>query len=381
VNVAILGIKSIPAQAGADRVVERLLEHRSPEHEYWIYIRKDTESGATCHDNLHFIHVPALRGKHLGAFVYFLLCTAHCLLKRRYDVAHVHNSDFGLFVPLLRLKPGLRVLGTFHGDPYTRQKWGPLARFYLRCSERVFVSASHRLSSVSRFKDQAPGLFGRRSVLYIPNGVDAVDFSKPPQQPFPYAQYGLVPGNYVLFAAGRLDRTKGLHLLLAAYRQLPQAPRLLAVGDFAHDAAYSAQIQAQAAEDERVVLYPSLLARDTLLDVVHRCAVFVFPSLYEAMSMMLLEAIACGPRIVASNIDANLELLGADYEFAYPAEDADALAASLGAALAAPAGSPALWQRTRERHSWPRIAKAYEAQYAALRGAAPASAVSGSTVS
>ena len=35
-NIAVLGIKTMPAVAGADRVVEQLLEHFSPKNDYWV---------------------------------------------------------------------------------------------------------------------------------------------------------------------------------------------------------------------------------------------------------------------------------------------------------------------------------------------------------
>jgi starch synthase len=368
VNVAILGIKSLPATGGADRVVEKLLENVSPEHEYWVYIRKDTPGALHCAGNVHTVHVPALTGKHLGSFSYFFLCCVHYLLKGRYDLAHVHNSDFGLFVPLLRLKPGVPVLGTFHGDPYTRRKWGGLARAYLRLSERVFVTFCHRLTSVSRFKDSAAGLFGRRPVAYIPNGVDPY-WSETESAGFDYASYGLAPGRYVLFACGRLDSTKGLHHLLDAYLARSWEEKLLVVGDLSHDPRYTAQIDARVRDRTDVVIHRRLLPREMLLDVVRHAKVFVFPSEVEAMSMMLLEAISCRTVVVCSDIPENVEVVGADYRYLYPTHDGDALRRRLEAALDDPAAESLtgqLYESCMRRFGWGSIAQAYEDAYQAL---------------
>ncbi len=367
-KIAVLGIKALPAVAGADRVVEKLLENFSSDHDYWVYIRKDTPNAASCHDNLHFVHVPALRGKHLGSFSFFLMCCVHYLIKGRYDLAHVHNSDFGLFVPLLRLKPRLPVLGTFHGDPFARDKWGTFARFYLRMSERLFVTFCHRLTSVSRFKDQVPGLWGRRRVEYIPNGVDSY-WQDEEGSDFDYAGHGLHRGSYALFACGRLDPTKGLHDVLAAYRLLDDAPDLLVVGDFSHDQGYSERIRLEASQDPRVRLHEGLLDRETLLDVVRGCQVFVFPSEVEAMSMMLLEAVSCRRPVVCSDIPENVEVVGEGHRGLYPVGDPAALARRLEADLGHPDREEMASQLADEalrRFRWGSIAGRYEELYGTL---------------
>ncbi len=369
-NVAILGIKTLPAVAGADRVVEKLLENFSGENDYWIYLRKDTSSKTVCHDNLHFIHVPALSGKHLGSFSYFFLCCVHYLLKGRYDLAHVHNSDFGFFVPLLRLKFRVPILGTFHGDPYTRQKWGRFAKFYLRLSERFFVQFCHRLSSVSRFKGRVNGLWSSKQVDYIPNGVDPY-FQESHPESLDLADMALMPGAYVLFACGRLDSTKGLHHLLSAWESVDTPLKLCVVGDFTHDAAYSARVDARIAADASIVAQRRLLGREALLELVRNCKLFVFPSEYEAMSMMLLEAISCKRPVLCSDIPANRELLVPDYPYLHRTKDSDSLAERLQAALTDTRledWSSRLYERCMHEYAWDSIASAYESLYASLKG-------------
>jgi glycosyltransferase involved in cell wall biosynthesis len=376
-NVAILGIKTLPAVAGADRVVEKLLENFSTEHDYWVYLRKDSSS-VSCHDNLHFIHVPALRGKHLGSFSYFFLCCVHYLLKGRYDLAHVHNSDFGLFVPLLRLKLGVPVLGTFHGDPYSREKWGSFAKLYLRLSECFFVQFCQRVSSVSRFKDQVRGLWTRKAVTYIPNGVDPY-FQESHPESLDLADFGLEPRAYLLFACGRLDSTKGLHHLLAAWGSVDTTHRLCVVGDFSHDATYSARVDAIIEADPSIHAHRRLLGREALLELVRNCVLFVFPSEYEAMSMMLLEAISCMRPVLCSDIPPNLELLVPGYPYVYRTGDDRSLAERLEAALADPElerWSEKLYERCMRDYAWGPIAAEYEELYREASGGsiAPASA-------
>ena len=51
------------------------------------------------------------------------------------------------------------------------------------------------------------------------------------------------------------------------------------------------------------------LAPEEVRGVMYACDLFMFPSLFEAMPMALLEAMSAGMPIIASDIPANRELL------------------------------------------------------------------------
>jgi glycosyltransferase involved in cell wall biosynthesis len=357
-RIAIFGIKKLPAVAGADRVVERVLEHYPTGHDVTVYLIRDGDATLTCTADRHYVYVPALKGKHTRAFSYFFLSCLHFLVKGRAEAAHVQHSDFGLFSALLKLKRGVRIVGTFHGNPYERQKWGPVAKAFLRLSEWFFVRCCDALTSVSPTKT-VPG----RVVTYVPNGVEPWSPSGEPSA-FPYDELGLTKGEYVMFACGRLDSTKGLHHLLRAYKTLERRQRLLVVGDFTHDARYSQEIDLLAAEDERVILCKRLLDRETLFDVLWNADVFVFPSEIEAMSMVLLEAIACRKTTVCSDIAENIAVVGERYPYLFHSGDASSLAAVLTRALDATgrADDDAIpFDEIARRFRWDEIAREYVA--------------------
>jgi len=369
-RIAVLGIKRLPASAGADRVVEQLLERLSPENHYTVYLLRDESPKLQCTADRHYVYMPTLKGKHLRAASYFLMCCVHYIVVGHYDVVHVHNSDFGLFCPLLKLKRNIRVIGTFHGDPAKRDKWGRLAKLALTVSEAMFVRFCDALSSVSVEK-QVP----RQAVQYIPNGIEAPSLpaaGDTAQKGFRLPELGLVEHDFIMFACGRLDRTKGLHHLLAAYRDCHRTEQLLVVGDFSHDAKYSKSIIAAATYDERVVLHKHLLNKPTLTSALRRCKVFVFPSEVEGMSMMLLEAIASGALVVSSDIPANLAVIGKDYPYTFCSGDPVGLRRALELALDGASGqheTQVLRERVASTFCWEKIARAYEKLYV---GASPA---------
>ena len=68
---------------------------------------------------------------------------------------------------------------------------------------------------------------------------------------------------------------------------------MLVVGDLGHAPGYEERLR-ELAEGLPVTFVPRLDDKAVLLGLLQHCRVFVFPSTVEAMSMMLLEALAEG---------------------------------------------------------------------------------------
>ena len=370
-KIAVLGSKSLPAFAGADRVAENILHHlpAADGHRYHIYVvRTPAQPRAFDHaPNIRVIPVPALSGKHSKATSYFFLSALHCALVLRPDLAHLHDSALGPFAWILRLfRPRMPLLGTFHGNPYERAKWSAFAKAFLRFSESAFIRACSALTTVARAKVADVRARAKTPIEFIPNGV-----SPNPEIPKTLLaeKYGLVPGHYLMFAAGRMDPTKGLHHLLDAADRLPLDIPLLVVGGFeGHNQDYSEQLLARCRATPHLVLIPKLLTQPELFELVAGAKLFVFPSEIEAMSMMLLEVISCGVPVLASDIAENTEVTGPDYPWLFRNADPAALAEKLSLFLRTGPGPElaALRARCARDFNWTTLALRYLALYRRL---------------
>lgn len=137
--------------------------------------------------------------------------------------------------------------------------------------------------------------------------------------------------------SGRLSEEKDLPRLLTAWEVLvserPHACLTLIGAGSAHR---SVESELRATVARRPGLRASVRFTGWLPDPSPEVAaadVFVFPSLSEGMSNALLEACALGRVVVASDIEANVEILGSGYPLLFAAGDADELLGALRRAL------------------------------------------------
>ena len=127
------------------------------------------------------------------------------------------------------------------------------------------------------------------------------------------ARYGLPP-RYVL-AVGTLEPRKNLTTLLKAFARLRRAGevdpalRLVLAGARGWlDEPIFRTVRSFGLDE--VVRFPGFIDDDDLPDLYRGAEAFVFPSLYEGFGLPLLEAMACGAPVVASNTSSMPEVAG-----------------------------------------------------------------------
>jgi glycosyltransferase involved in cell wall biosynthesis len=115
-----------------------------------------------------------------------------------------------------------------------------------------------------------------------------------------------LPSGPKILHVGRLSPLKNHEALINTMRLLPGASLVLVGGGELRDS-IEQRVKASGL-GERIHLMGEI-ASDEVRRVMHACDLFMFPSLSEAMPMALLEAMAAGMPIIASDIPANRELL------------------------------------------------------------------------
>ena len=232
-------------------------------------------------------------------------------LRRGYDIVHVHEP---------MLPPGLAaiaatraaVVATFHmasADARWYRRFAPVVR---RARRRIDAAIAVSPQARDLVTSVLPGRY-----RIVPNAVET---------PAPVAPHG-VNGNGPprLLYVGRADPRKGLDVLLRAFRRVSAPARLDLAGPVAADTA-----------DPRVhALGPvSELHLRALLEAAD---VVCVPSLRaESFGIVIVEAMAAGAAVVASNLEGYAGVLPHGCGRLVPAGDAVALGDALEDLVSAP---------------------------------------------
>ena len=270
------------------------------------------------HRGMRLVSLPTLGSKHLDAIVHSLLATMACW-GGGYDVVHYHAIGPCLVSPLARLR-GRRVVATIHGQDWRRGKWGAFATEVLRLSEWMALHIPNATISVSESLAERYRSESGRDVIYIPNGI-SID---PGDDIGILDQHKLTDAGYIL-SAGRLVPEKGVHDLIEAHSHIGSGLPLVIAGDTSMSDSYVMALRESASED---VIFVGYEYGARLAALFRHAAIFVLPSLVEGLPLVLLEALAYGTPVLASDIAPNVEVLGKEGRY-FPAGDVDGLAVSL----------------------------------------------------
>lgn len=201
------------------------------------------------------------------------------------------------------------------------------------------------------------------SMTVIPWGVDADTFAVPVGDPRSRGS-GARRGPYLLHVGARRPH-KNVVTLIRALARLPEEIRLVLVGSV--DERMPDPVPATAAAlgvEHRIEHLPQVSDAD--LAALYRGAhVFVFPSLVEGYGLPLLEAMAAGAPVVASDIPVFREVAGEAAELV-AAEDPEAWADAV-TRLGDPRRRTALVDRGRDRAQTASWARAADQLIAAVR--------------
>lgn len=221
---------------------------------------------------------------------------------------HFHGTRAGLPGGLAARLSGAQGVYTVHGWACHPRR-SRVLEIASRRIERAIVRLCDRVICVSQGDLEtglALGLLGPEKASVIPNGVDTSQFQEAPDRERAREALGLEPWDVSIGLVGRLTRQKGQEVLLrAAPLVLDEVPasRFLLVGD-GED---RDRLEALA---ERLDLRSRVRFLGTRRDVpalMRALDVFVLPSHWEGMPISLLEAMAAGLPVVASNVTGSRE--------------------------------------------------------------------------
>lgn len=291
---------------------------------------------------------------------------ARLLRRHRIDVLHAHlvqSSLVGLTAALLARTP-VRVMTRHHSDAVflsgsraARAIDGLTGRL---ANEVIAVSEAARRAMI-----ELDGI-DERKITVVPNGFDWERIQPGPGSARAVREEFKLGESTVLCAVGRLDRLKGQDVLLRAFAQVAGPDTRLVIVGPGPQKNFLEELARELSVAERVVFTGY---RPDVYDIVAASDLVVHPSLSEAHSLTIIEALNLARPVIATDVGAARDaVIPEETGWLVPANDEKALAQSINEALSdrqrARAMAEAGRRLVRAKYPIEKMVAGYEAVYA-----------------
>lgn len=245
--------------------------------------------------------------------------------EQKADIVHTHNPGtliYGAIGALLADVPV--IINTEHGYGYSIGRPKKVVETLLRNWVDMTISVSNTLKG-----QLSNSLIHSKKITTIYNGIDPSPYNEISAAYSLRKRFGFLPTDTIVGNVARLAEVKNHYLLLRVMKkiieEIPQA-KLLIVGDgelrnkleaFAKDLGIS----------NNVVFGGEV---DNVSELLHLMDIFVLSSTYEGISITILEAMASGKAVVATNVGGNPEIIiNGETGILVPLNDKDTMAQTI----------------------------------------------------
>lgn len=246
----------------------------------------------------------------------FALLISKDISSRKYDIMHIN----GVSGALLALKFRKITVFTIHGnslESYRSQKK------YLNTINKIFNLLNSLISfifeviatkfsyiavSVSNTtKSNFYSVRKKSKILVIPNGVIARRENSNAREVISQ-KYNLEHNSFICLWVGRNPERKGLNIAIKSVEKNSSA--VLMIVGFKSDKTSNGNL-----------VYCGQVKSEELTTLYHSADALIFPSHYEAMSYVILEAVSIGLPIIGFRKNFLIDILGPDYPLLCDSED------------------------------------------------------------
>jgi len=315
--VMLLSDVEMPWGGTAKQAVHLACELQSREVTIAIVSKKlrsaNGSSASHCQSKAHqegnvisFVRLPILSFQPAWSFFFSFLIWAG-INRNCFQIIHAHSPRVGVIASLvgwlMRKRvvtkvPSVEHVGDFKGGPLSRE----LRRWILTKGTASFIAVSKELAQGLRDAGISP-----QKITLIPNGIDLTTVaSHSNRSALKSGLLGTANCTVVLYV-GRLIEEKGLDHLFAVWASMPSrnGAVLLIVGDGPLRKDLESRVG-----DLQILSSVRFLGHQADVSKFYAIAdLFVLPSRTEGMSNALLEAMAGGIPVVASDTGGNRDLL------------------------------------------------------------------------
>jgi glycosyltransferase involved in cell wall biosynthesis len=353
-KVAIVGIQGVPANYGGfESLVENIIgENCSPGIQYTIFCSsKDMSEKLKRYKGCQLKYV-GLHANGISSIPYDIISMMRVIYG--YDTILVLGTSGCIFLPALRLLSKSKLVVNIDGLEHRREKWGKLARKFLRLSESCAVRNANVIVADNKgIQDYVTDTYHKPSKLIAYGGDHVLRNVADDKQQSILEQYGLASKKYAITVC-RIEPENNCHVTLEAFAQTGKT--LVFIGNWQHSD-YAINLHKAYSEHQNIKLLDAIYDLDTLFTLRSHASYYIHGHSAGGTNPSLVEAMFFGHPIIAYDVIYNRETT---HNQAFYFRDVKELIQLLSKN---DLDGSTMLQIAEENYMWHHIAKQYEELY------------------
>ena len=353
-NIAIVGTQGVPARYGGfESLVENIIgEHKSPNINYTIFCsKKDLPQKINEYKGAKLKYIP-LHANGIQSIPYDMLS----LLKipKGTDVILILGISGSLILPFVRLYSKRKIVINIDGLEHRRDKWGKVAKWYLKFSEKIAVKYANTIIADNKgIQDYVKEEYGKDSVLIAYGGDHVIRDIDPKLETEVLGRFSLIPNGYAITVC-RIEPENNCHCILEAFSKTDK--KLIFIGNWDHSE-YGQNLKEKYRKFTNIVIHDPIYDIDILYALKKNAGIYIHGHSAGGTNPSLVEAMFFGCPILCFDVIYNR---ATTHNKAYYWKNIEELVALLKCANLC---GDAMKTIAYKAYTWETIVSQYEAQY------------------
>lgn len=351
-KIAIIGTQGIPAHYGGfETLAENLVRMKHNEKiEYTVFCSsKDLQTDRTDFLGAKLKYVN-LHSNGVQSILYDIVSMIKCI--RGYDALLILGVSGCVFVPILKMLTRSKVIVNIDGLEHRRQKWGKIARWFLRLSEKMAVKyADTIIADNMGIKEYVRNTYDKDAVMIAYGGDHALMEVSEDKEKEILNQFGFKKGEYALSIC-RIEPENNVDMVLDVFAKTNHL--IAIVGNFQNNE-YSRKLKDKYHHNSNIHIIDACYEREKLYVLRKNASYYVHGHSAGGTNPSLVEAMHFGIPIITFDVNYNRFTTNNEAEHFGDGKQMEALLAQPRKATGA-----AMKQYANENYRWETIAREYE---------------------
>ncbi|MBR4994538.1 MAG: DUF1972 domain-containing protein [Alistipes sp.] len=287
-NITIIGTQGVPASYGGfESLVENIIgENKSSDIKYTVFCSsKDLSQKYDEYKDANLKYIP-LSANGIQSIPYDML--SFLKTPKDADVILVLGVSGCLLLPLFKLFSKKKLVINIDGLEHRRDKWGKLAKFYLKLSEKIAVKYADVIVADNKgIQDYVKEEYGKDSALIAYGGDHVIRELDANTENKILSQFFLTPNEYAITVC-RIEPENNCHNTLEAFSKTDK--KLIFIGNW-NRSEYGRSLKEKYSQFSNIIIQDPIYDIDTLYALRKNAGLYIHghsaggtnPSLVEAM--------------------------------------------------------------------------------------------------